>query len=362
MAIDRRFFFDGVRVLFGGRLTQSQVDGMNAILDGWERQTPTDDIRWVAYMLATAFHESNRTMQPVREAYWLSEDWRRRHLRYYPYYGRGYVQLTWEPNYRRAGAYVGADLVRSPDLAMNPAFAAVIMSVGMREGWFRGDARGRHTLARYFNRTVNDSVGAREIVNGQEWKTIGGRRVLLATVIAQYHETFLRALDHDTSLRTVTETRAMLTAAAAPESSFVDVAAHAASPVYEPPDLPFADALPSLTAEAAAAELYRPDLEGSATVDQTVRIVTAYLGSNTIPPGEIPDLIGAVHAALLGLTAAPIDYSPKDWALTDLPDRETGIEGIHPARRQARSGGATRAARGGKIAPETRGEGAGGTA
>jgi hypothetical protein len=324
MAIDRRTFFDGVRPLFGG-LSQSQVDGMNAILDAWERQTPTDDIRWLAYMLATAFHETGRTMQPVREAYWLSEDWRRRHLRYYPYYGRGYVQLTWEANYRRAGAYVGVDLVRNPDSAMNPAFAAVIMSVGMREGWFRGDAHGRQTLSRYFNRTVNDAVGAREIINGREWKTIHGRRVLLATVIAQYHDTFLRALAGSHAL-----SHEMVTAAAITESAFVDAPAFSGSPSYGTADLPFAEALPPLTAEAASSELYRSEPEAGSIIDHTVSIVTAYVGGNAIQPGQVPDFIAAVHAALQGLTAAPTDYSPKDWTLTEPADGEAVAEGDTP--------------------------------
>ena len=51
---------------------------------------------WCAYGLATAWWETNKTMQPVREAYWLSEAWRKPNLRYYPHYGRGYVQLTWK--------------------------------------------------------------------------------------------------------------------------------------------------------------------------------------------------------------------------------------------------------------------------
>src|SRR4029079_15992876 len=106
MSINREHFFDTARRLFGGHYNQRQVDGMTAILDQWEQRFPAADPRWLAYMLATAFQETNQTMQPVREAYWLSEEWRRRNLRYYPFYGWGYVQLTWEANYRRAGDYV----------------------------------------------------------------------------------------------------------------------------------------------------------------------------------------------------------------------------------------------------------------
>lgn len=35
---------------------------------------------------------------------------------YYPYYGRGYIQLTWRDNYRAAGKALGVDLVADPSL------------------------------------------------------------------------------------------------------------------------------------------------------------------------------------------------------------------------------------------------------
>ncbi|MGR9074141.1 MAG: peptidoglycan-binding protein, partial [Gammaproteobacteria bacterium] len=55
----------------------------------------------VSYVLATTQWETAQTFRPVKEAYWLSEDWRKNNLRYFPYYGRGYVQLTWEKNYEK---------------------------------------------------------------------------------------------------------------------------------------------------------------------------------------------------------------------------------------------------------------------
>jgi threonine synthase len=42
-----------------------------------------------AYVLATTEWETAQTFKPVREAFWLSEEWRRQNLNYYPYYGRG---------------------------------------------------------------------------------------------------------------------------------------------------------------------------------------------------------------------------------------------------------------------------------
>lgn len=89
--IDRQKFFDSVRSQpFAGHLAQGQVDGCNAILDEWEHRGLTD-YRWLAYMLATVFWECARTMQPIREA---GSDSYLRAKKYWPWIGRGYVQLT----------------------------------------------------------------------------------------------------------------------------------------------------------------------------------------------------------------------------------------------------------------------------
>jgi len=56
---NRETFLEVVRSdPFGGSLIQDQVDGMNYILDTWEDAPPTDDLRWLAYALATTYHET----------------------------------------------------------------------------------------------------------------------------------------------------------------------------------------------------------------------------------------------------------------------------------------------------------------
>src|SRR6202000_1124774 len=66
--INRSFFFTHVRrMLFSNVLAQSQVDGRNAILDGWEAKYTADDDRWLAYALATTYHETAQHMQPIDE-------------------------------------------------------------------------------------------------------------------------------------------------------------------------------------------------------------------------------------------------------------------------------------------------------
>lgn len=114
-----------------------------------------------AYILATTEWETNRTFEPVKEAYWLSEDWRKKNLRYYPWYGRGFVQLTWEENYKKAGTKIGVNLIANPDAAMEPNNAAKILVLGMKEGWFTGKK-----LSDYITLRVSDFLNARRIVNG----------------------------------------------------------------------------------------------------------------------------------------------------------------------------------------------------
>lgn len=115
----------------------------------------------LAYVLATAYWETAKTMKPVKEAFWLSEDWRKKNLRYYPWYGRGFVQITWEENYVKAGKKLGLDLTSNPDKVMEPYISAQILIVGMIEGWFTGKK-----LSDYITLQKSDFVNARRIVNG----------------------------------------------------------------------------------------------------------------------------------------------------------------------------------------------------
>jgi putative chitinase len=172
---DPKAFFDAVREsrIFGGGLTPDQVKGLETVCSvakaaGWP-------LAYTAYALATAAHETAYTMQPVREAFWLNENWRKAHLRYFPFYGRGYVQLTWKTNYDRADTALELNgrLSDNLDVALEPEIAARIMVRGMQEGWFAGDKSGqRHTLARHLpaNGAANlvQMTSARRIINGTD--------------------------------------------------------------------------------------------------------------------------------------------------------------------------------------------------
>lgn len=191
--MDRGVFFASVRrSLFKGSLTQSQVDGLNLLLDEFERRfdNPTSNsLKAFGYLLGTTFHETARTMQPIAE--W-GKGKGRPYGRPHPvsgkvYYGRGFVQLTWYDNYVRMAKLLGIPaLVENPDLAMDPDIAVQIIFEGMYRGVStRGDFTGK-ALEDYFEGTVTESdwLNARRIVNGMD----------RASTIAKYGKAFYVAL------------------------------------------------------------------------------------------------------------------------------------------------------------------------
>lgn len=115
-----------------------------------------------AYVLATTQWETAHTFKPVKEAFWLNEGWRERNLkRYYPYYGRGYVQLTWKKNYEKYADIMQEDLVNDPDLALLPEIALFILCHGFKHGVFTG-----HTLEQWVSSHGIDYMNARRCING----------------------------------------------------------------------------------------------------------------------------------------------------------------------------------------------------
>jgi len=166
-ALDKAAFYKAIRGrLFGTSLDANEVQGCEAVLAALDGLP----LSYQAYGLATAYHETAATMLPVREAYWLSEDWRRTNLRYFPYYGRGYVQLTWRENYERADRelHMGGALLANLDKAMDPAIAAKIMRLGMVEGWFSKGKSFAAFLPASGPAADDQFINARRIINGTD--------------------------------------------------------------------------------------------------------------------------------------------------------------------------------------------------
>ncbi len=226
-AIDHKTYFDLVRKsLFSGKLTKDQVNAQDGILAAWKKSPQFKDLRWLAYSLATTFHETGKTMMPIVEnlnystasrirAVWPSRFRSDASAQPYvknpqalannvyggrmgndgsddgwQYRGRGYVQLTGKDNYKKATRELKAagykvDFVKNPDSINQPEYAAQILFSGMVEGWFTG-----RKLGDYFSASVNDSTGARAIINSDV--KINGKK------IAEHHDAFLLALNKAT--------------------------------------------------------------------------------------------------------------------------------------------------------------------
>jgi predicted chitinase len=118
----------------------------------------------IAYVLATTDHETNHTFKPVTEAYWLPNPdayLKQHHADYYPYYGRGYVQLTWKNNYEKYGTLLHKDLVGHPELALEPEIALFVLVHGFKTGAFTG-----RKITDYIDAQKTDFVNARRCING----------------------------------------------------------------------------------------------------------------------------------------------------------------------------------------------------
>lgn len=161
--------------LFKKPFTPQQLASLEAIDIAWATMGSTDK-RQQAYVYATTFHETGATMLPIKER--GSEKYLKS-KKYWPWIGRGFVQLTHQSNYKFAGEMLGIDLLTDPNKAMEPTIAAKILVSGMMEGWFTSKK-----LHDYINETRCDYIQARRIINILD----------KAELIAGYAQKFEKAL------------------------------------------------------------------------------------------------------------------------------------------------------------------------
>lgn len=180
--VNRDKFIDKIQVTLFNRLSQRQLDSINAIIDEIEAQG-VDNKLHQAYIFATAYHEAmdiktGERIVPVSEyggSNYLSSKV------YYPYYGRGFVQLTWDYNYKkyqriieRLDRFKEIDIVNHPESAKEVKLSAFIAVHGMVNGSFTGKKLSDYTTF----------MPMRKIINGTD----------KANLIASYANSFLTAL------------------------------------------------------------------------------------------------------------------------------------------------------------------------
>ena len=152
----KKAFFDFTREsLFSGSLSQTQVSGMEAVLDYWDSNHADKPQSYLAYILATAFIETAHTFKPIQERggnNYLKRmydvtgsrpDLARRYGNTEPgdgikYAGKGLVQLTWKANYQHQSHKLGVDLVNHPELMLDLSTSVTVLVEGMLDGDFRG--------------------------------------------------------------------------------------------------------------------------------------------------------------------------------------------------------------------------------
>lgn len=186
--MNQKAFYDSIRAtLFSGKISTEQFEGLEAIIAEYNRRC-LNDLRKLAYIFATVYHETARTMQPIPEygrgaKYDYGKKLKMSRKPYAApdklYYGRGLVQLTWYENYQNMGRILGLPLLEQPELLLTMDVSVKVTFEGMIRGSFTGKS-----LSSYFTSDKSDPLNARKIINGLD----------KAQLISTYYDRFYGAL------------------------------------------------------------------------------------------------------------------------------------------------------------------------
>lgn len=199
-------FFDAVRgTVFGGKLAQAQVDGLNVLLDAGKRYGLADP-HHMANVLAQVAYETGAYMCPIKETVMPHHNdknpsdatvisrldaafakgqlpWVKRPYWRDGWFGRGPLQITHRANYEKLGKRIGVDLIKDRDLALDRNIGASIAVAGMKEGLFTGRKLSDYAFPSALD--AEPSKNPRRIVNGQDGTD---------SKVARYHRAFHAAL------------------------------------------------------------------------------------------------------------------------------------------------------------------------
>lgn len=206
--MNRAAFYNALRAsgLFPNGISQSQVQGMENLLNVWEKYFSGDSDFLLAYNLATAYHETAHTMQPITErgpvSYFNKYEPGTRIGNMlgntvkgdgYRYRGEGHVQNTGRRNAVVATKRInelfglGIDLVKNPEKRGDPFISAISLFLGNKEGWWTDK-----DLLNYIDgvdesdaEDLREFTEARRVVNGTD----------KASIIAGYAIKFHKAIE-----------------------------------------------------------------------------------------------------------------------------------------------------------------------
>ena len=136
------------------QITNWAQSPINSVRSNWPRLVEQlghcglNDMATQIAMIGTIGIESAHTFEPVREAFFIGEpepaETHRRTKPYYPYYGRGYIQITHRGNYEMYGPKIAVlwgaggfepdfNLVGEPDRALDPDISAAVSAIYFRD-------------------------------------------------------------------------------------------------------------------------------------------------------------------------------------------------------------------------------------
>lgn len=196
--------------VFGTRLSQAHVDGINAILAACGRYKVTDQ-HHVSQILAQVYKETGGYMRGIKETVYpshknknpsdatviarLDAAWRKGQLKWVktPYwrdgaFGRGPIQTTHWHNYDKIGAILGVDLRKNPNLLVEDAdIGAASAVIGMMHGIYTGKKLSDYRFPGCLDTSKPGSwkTHPRRIVNGKDGTD---------AAVSELHWSFFKAL------------------------------------------------------------------------------------------------------------------------------------------------------------------------
>lgn len=194
MRFDKTIFLREYAARFG-RITPDQSGGLLFLLEAFEKYWGWwDSIPQIGNAFAQIKRESAHSFLPVVEGYYLGDPKKpgfyqgntqrvknfQKHLRYYPHFGMGHIQVTHPENFEEQNELIPKyfpelveefekhtgkkfDLVKEPAQILDPWISFAALTIGMHKGTFTGQ-----TLDQWITPKFADHYNARGIVNGDK--------------------------------------------------------------------------------------------------------------------------------------------------------------------------------------------------